>query len=128
MQSVVYAETVHRSCRGESPEFAAVEWLANSGGESFTPRTVREISAMILAAERELCHVGETAGIADHDHDLVHELSRRLDALWRYDQYIANAEWRDDLKQFWCDAKAMEQQAIQRIRQLIAQEVRNDCF
>jgi hypothetical protein len=83
---------------------------------------------MILAAERELCHVGETSGIADHDHDLVHELSRRLDALWRYDQYIANAEWRDDLKQFWCDAKAMEKQAIQRIRELIAQEVRNDCF
>ena len=74
---------------------------------------------MILAAEQEFCHLGETAGIADHDHDLVHELSRRLDALWRYDQYIANAEWRDDLKQFWCDAKAMEQQAIQRIRELI---------
>ena len=77
---------------------------------------------MILAAEKELCHVGETAGIADHDHDLVHELSRRLDALWRYDQYIANAEWRDELKHFWRDAKAMEQQAIQRIRELIAQE------
>ena len=44
---------------------------------------------MILAAEKELCHVGETAGIADHDHDLVHELSRRLDALWRYDQYLS---------------------------------------
>jgi len=83
---------------------------------------------MILAAERELCHVGETAGIADHDHDLVHELSRRLDALWRYDQYIANAEWRDDMRQFWCDAKVMEKQAIQRIRELISQEVMNGCF
>jgi hypothetical protein len=87
-----------------------------------------ETTTMTLAAEHEFAHIGETAGCRDHDHDLVHELSRRLDALWRYDQYIANAEWRDDLKQFWCDAKAREQQAIQRIRQLIAQEVRNDCF
>ena len=83
---------------------------------------------MRLAAERELEHMGETAGCSDHDHDLVHDLSRRLDALWRYDQYIANAEWRDNLLQFWCDAKAMEQQAIQRLKELIAQEVRNDCF
>ena len=71
---------------------------------------------MTLAAERELAHMGETCGCSDHDHDLVH------------DQYIANAEWRDDLRQFWRDAKAMEQQAIQRLKELIAQEVRNDCF
>ena len=37
-------------------------------------------------------HIGETAGAKNHDHDLVHDLSRRLDAVWRYDQYIANAE------------------------------------
>jgi hypothetical protein len=48
---------------------------------------------MTLAAEKTLEHIGESKGIEDHDHDLVHELSKRLDALWRYDQYIANAEW-----------------------------------
>jgi len=63
-------------------------------------------------------------GCSDHDHDLVAELSRRLDNLWRYDQDIANAEWRNDLRQFWMDAKAMEQQAISRLKQLMAQEVR----
>ena len=42
-------------------------------------------------------HVGETCGCADHVHDLVHDLSKRLDALWRYDQYIANAEARPAL-------------------------------
>lgn len=83
---------------------------------------------MYLAAEKELTHLGETAGCTDHDHDLVHELSRRLDSLWRYDQYIANAEWREELKQFWRDAKAQEQQAICRLKELIIQEVRNDCF
>lgn len=83
---------------------------------------------MSITTESEYRHVGESCGLADHDHDLVHDLNRRLDALWRYDQYIANAEWRDDLRQFWCDAKALEKQAIQRLRELIAQEVRNNCF
>jgi hypothetical protein len=83
---------------------------------------------MSLSAERELEHLGETAGCSDHDHDLIHELSRRLDSLWRYDQYIANAEWRDELRQFWKDAKAVEEQAISRLKQLITQEVRNGCF
>jgi hypothetical protein len=46
---------------------------------------------MSLAAEKELKHIGETHGVADHNHDLIHDLSKRLDALWRYDQYIANA-------------------------------------
>ena len=37
-------------------------------------------------------HIGETCGAANHDHDLVQELSKRLDGLWRFDQCIANAE------------------------------------
>ncbi|MEX1229615.1 MAG: hypothetical protein WEB58_05205 [Planctomycetaceae bacterium] len=83
---------------------------------------------MTLAAEKELTHLGETSGCADHDHDLIHELSRRLDALWRIDQYLANAEWRSDLKEFWSDVKSQEQENVRRLKELIAQEVRNDCF
>jgi hypothetical protein len=84
--------------------------------------------AMTLAAERELEHVGETAGCADHDHDLVHELSKRLDALWRYDQYIANADFRQQLVDFWTDMKNQEQENVRRLKQLIAEEVRSGCF
>lgn len=83
---------------------------------------------MTLAAEQDLKHVGESQGCANHDHDLVHELSRRLDALWRYDQYIANADGHDNPKQFWSDVKSQEQENIKRLRELIAEEVRNDCF
>lgn len=57
-------------------------------------------------------------------HDLVAELDRRLDALWRYDQYIANAEWRSDHRHFWQECKAREQQALSQLRSLIAREVR----
>ena len=83
---------------------------------------------MSLAAEKEFAHLGETCGCADHDHDLIHELSRRLDSLWRFDQYIANAEWRDELKQFWCELKRQEEQNVRRLKELIEQEVRNKCF
>jgi len=83
---------------------------------------------MALTAEREFQHVGETRGCADHDHDLVHELSQRLDALWRYDQYIANAEWRDNLRHFWEGVKQQEQQNVQRLKELIAEEVQSGCF
>lgn len=83
---------------------------------------------MTLAAEQELKHVGETQGCAAHDHDLIHELSRRLDALWRYDQYIANSEWRDKQRQFWEDMKQQEQANIERLKGLISEEVQNGCF
>ena len=28
--------------------------------------------------------VGKTKAIRDHDHDMIHDLSKRLDAVWRY--------------------------------------------
>lgn len=83
---------------------------------------------MALAAEKELKHIGETSGMADHDHDLVHELNKRLDSLWRYDQYIANAEGKDKIRKYWQDAKAQEEENIDRLRNLIAEEVQSDCF
>lgn len=83
---------------------------------------------MSLAAEKELEHIGETSGIKDHDHDLVHDLSKRLDALWRYDQYIANAERKPALQKFWCDVKAQEQQNVDRLKELIRDEVGGNCF
>lgn len=83
---------------------------------------------MSLTAEKELQHLGETQGCADHDHDLIHELSRRLDCLWRYDQYVANAEWRDEIRGFWEDMKNQELQNIARLKELLAAEVQHGCF
>src|ERR1044072_1197697 len=68
----------------------------------------REDFIMRLAAEKELAHIGASQGAADHDHDMIHELSKRLDALWRYDQYIANAEGHIDLQNFWHRLKTQE--------------------
>jgi protoheme ferro-lyase len=78
--------------------------------------------------EQEYAHIGETHAAADHDRDLVHELSKRLDAVWRYDQYLANAEWREDLQELWRDLREQDQRVINRLKGLIAREIENHCF
>ena len=83
---------------------------------------------MTLAAEKQLEHIGESSGCADHDHDLVHELSKRLDAIWRYDQCIANAESKPDIQNFWRDLKKQERKNIDQLKQLIAGEIEHGCF
>ena len=83
---------------------------------------------MTLTAEKQMEHIGETKGCADHDHDLVHELNKRLDALWRYDQYIANAEGKSELQNFWKELKQQDQQNVDRLKHLVASEIENECF
>jgi len=83
---------------------------------------------MSLAAEKQMEHLGETCGCADHDHDLIHELSKRLDSLWRCDQRIANAEGRDDVQAFWRDLKRQDQENVQRLKHLIREEIQRNCF
>jgi hypothetical protein len=83
---------------------------------------------MTLAAEKELEHIGESSGCEDHDHDLVHDLSKRLDALWRYDQYIANADGKAELQNMWRDFKRQEMANINRVKGMIGEEIRQNCF
>ena len=78
--------------------------------------------------EKEVQHLGETRGAQDHDHDMIHDLSRRLDMLWRYDQYIANAEGFDSLQAFWKKVRTQERENILGLKQLISEHVGNDCF
>jgi hypothetical protein len=83
---------------------------------------------MTLVAEKEYQHLGETKGAEDHDYDLVHELSKRLDALWHYDQCIANASQKPEIQNFWRDLKKQEQQNVKKIKELIAGEIKGGCF
>lgn len=73
-------------------------------------------------------HLGETKGIANHDHDMVHDLSKRLDALWRYDQYISNAQGQKSLQAFWERAKSQELKNVEELKGLIKEHIRADCF
>lgn len=83
---------------------------------------------MTLTAQKELAHMGETCGAADHDHDLIHDLSKRLDAVWRYDQYIANAESKPAIQELWRHLKCQEIDNIKRVKQVIVEEIKQNCF
>jgi hypothetical protein len=83
---------------------------------------------MSITAEREYQHVGKSSGAEDHDRDIVHELSKRLDALWRIDQYIANADGKPDLQSLWRDLKNQEAQNVKRLKDLIKKEISANCF
>jgi hypothetical protein len=58
----------------------------------------------------------------------LHDLSKRLDALWRYDQYIANAEHRPALKDLWRELKSQEIDNIKRMKQSLVEEIHQGCF
>jgi len=83
---------------------------------------------MSMVAEREMEHIGETKGMANHDHDVIHELSKRLDALWRYDQYIANADGQMELQNFWRELKQQEESNVQKLKSMIAEHCARECF
>lgn len=75
-------------------------------------------------------HIGQTQGVPNHVHDLIHDMSTRLDALWRYDQCIANAEkaGTDDAKKFWQNLKAQEVKNVDGLKELIRARVQDKTF
>ena len=83
---------------------------------------------MSLAAEKEMTHLGETRACEDLDRDLVHVLDEKLDAIWRYDQYIDNADGNPGLQAFWRDLKEFDQKTVERMKEFIAQEIQKGCF
>jgi hypothetical protein len=87
-----------------------------------------EMKTMALTAEKEYKYIGATHGCADHDHDLIHELSRRLDGLWRYDQYIANSSDRPHVREFRETVKQQDEDNVARLKDLVAREVKVGCF
>lgn len=82
---------------------------------------------MTLAAEARTTRLGESCRRTARDRDLIHDLSRRLEVLWLYDQYIT-CERREGLKQFWIELKTQELANIRTLQDLIAEEFRNGCL
>ncbi len=91
-----------------------------------TTKSTLDISP--LGTDSRWEHIGENQGCADHDHDLVHELNRRLDSVWRYDQFIANAEGREILQACWREFKEQDMRSIERLKEVLKDEIKNGCF
>ena len=71
---------------------------------------------------------GPASSCADHDYDLVQDLGHRLDAIWHYDEHIANAKGRDKIKAYWSDVKKQDEDNVKRLKSLIADEIKQGCF
>ena len=65
--------------------------------------------------QKEVAHLGELRGVKDHDHE--------LDTLWRYDQYIADAEGYESLQVFWKKVKEQEKQNIIELKKLLSERI-----
>jgi hypothetical protein len=78
---------------------------------------------MSVIAEKECEHPGVTRGIEAHEHDLIHELGRRLSYLWGYDRCVANASGHPALQEFWRGIKSQEQRNVAQLKKLIEQHV-----
>lgn len=81
-----------------------------------------------MTAAEQMEHIGDTRAMADHDHDLIHELSKRVDGVWRYDQYIANAEGNAELQDFWRTLKQQDQENVTHLKELVKRELEKGCF
>jgi len=58
-------------------------------------------------------------------HDLIREVSMRLDRLGRYDQYLARAADRPRVRGFWEQVRHQEERDIVRLAKLVAREVKD---
>jgi len=65
----------------------------------------------------------QTLTVEDHSHDLIHELSRRMKSLRRYDQYIANSGSQPELQEFWRESKRQAQSSLDQLNRLIKSHV-----
>lgn len=76
---------------------------------------------MATPNEKSEKYIGETKGVSNHIHDIIHDLSIRLDGLWRYDQYVANAESAGDkeAKKLWSDLCKSEMKTVSRLKTLL---------
>ena len=81
-----------------------------------------------MVAERETRPSEKSRGTENHDHDLIHELGKRLDALLRYDQYIVNARGDSELQGFWRYLQHQEQENIKRFKEFVAGHIEKNCF
>lgn len=73
-------------------------------------------------------HHGEAMVTEDHSHNLIHELSRRLNGIRRLDRYIANSGGHPEIQEFWRDSKRKELSHIDQLNRLIKAHVNFNTF
>ncbi len=81
---------------------------------------------MSITTELVFERLERTREVTAHDHNLIQDLGRRLGCLWEFDRYLANADGRPDVQEFWRDAKSQEQRTIDQLKRLIKQHIQHN--
>ena len=82
---------------------------------------------MTITTAENTEHPHKSDRASSHHHDLIQDLGKRLDALWRYDRYIAKAEGKARLQECWLTLKQQEQENVRMLKELL-KEVKQGSF
>lgn len=64
----------------------------------------------------------------NNDHDLVHQLSEKLDSLWRYDDYIKNSKDCKECAALWKKLKKSDLEMVGMLKEEIKSHVKSGKF
>ena len=73
--------------------------------------------------QKSLEHLGDDQAASNYRHDLIHELARLHDAVWRYDQYVVNAQGRPEAQKLWKKIKKQTKENADQLEKLLAEEL-----
>lgn len=67
--------------------------------------------------------------LKNHNHDLVHSLSEKNDAVWRYEkEYLKNAEGCDFCQNLWQKLTEDDNKHIEMLREEIKRHIKEERF
>lgn len=66
--------------------------------------------------------------MTNNTHDLIHQLSEKLDSLWRYKEYIKNAEECAECKKLWEECLKRDTEMVEMIKEEIKRHVDSGKF
>ncbi len=78
--------------------------------------------------DKELKPTGELQQTANRDHDLVNELSERLDTLCEYAERVANSDDHPEMQETWRELEQREQENIHRLKGEIIDRIEQGVF
>jgi uncharacterized protein (DUF427 family) len=67
--------------------------------------------------------------LKNYNHDLIHSLSEKLDAVWRYQkEYLKNAEACKDCVALWKKLMADDEKHIEMLKEEISRHIKENRF
>lgn len=59
--------------------------------------------------------------LENYNHDLIHQLSETLDSLWRYEEYMKNAQQCQHCQEVWRRCRELSEEMVE----ILTEEIKN---